>query len=315
MLRRILVTFLQRSIVLFLLVCLGCSAESADSNLSQRIEDQVRVHYKIPPEVKIAVGPLKPSSFPNYDAVTVTMDNGQKKEDYDFLLAKDNKTLLRVTKFDLTQDPYAEVMKKINLSGRPVRGNSDAKVTVVNFDDFECPFCSHMHQTLFPELLKEYGDRVKFVYKDFPLAEIHPWATHAAVDANCLAGQSSDAYWDYADYLHANQREISGEAGRSGQFAALDRLALAQGQTHKLDSSKLQACIKAQDDDAIKASVQQGEALGVEATPTMFINGQEVEGALSIAELRNVFDQALERAGVKPPPHPANDASAQAVSR
>jgi len=60
-----------------------------------------------------------------------------------------------------------------------------------------------MHQTLFPEIFKEYGDRVVFIYKDDPLSEIHPWAIHAAVDANCLAVQNVDAYWDFADYIHA----------------------------------------------------------------------------------------------------------------
>jgi protein-disulfide isomerase len=89
--------------------------------------------------VKILVGALKPSEFPNYDALTITFDGGDKKQAFDFLLSKDNKTLLRLTKLDLSQDPYAEVMKKIDIKGRPVRGNKDAKVVVVNYDDFECP--------------------------------------------------------------------------------------------------------------------------------------------------------------------------------
>ena len=122
-----------------------------------------------------------------------------------------------MTKLDLTTDPYAEIMKKIDVSGRPTRGNKDAKVTIVNYDDFECPFCSRMHATLFPGLFKEYGDRVLFIYKDYPLEEIHPWAVHAAVDANCLGAQNNDAYWDYADYLHGNQHAISGEKGRDGR--------------------------------------------------------------------------------------------------
>ena len=74
-----------------------------------------------------------------------------KKQTYDFLLAKDGKTLLRMTKLDLSKDPFAEIMKKIDVSGRPTRGNSKAKVVAVNYDDFECPFCSRMHQTLFPD--------------------------------------------------------------------------------------------------------------------------------------------------------------------
>jgi protein-disulfide isomerase len=237
--------------------------------------------------------------------LTITFDGGTKKQTYDFLLAKDGKTLLRMTKLDLSKDPYAEVMKKIDVGGRPTRGNSKAKVVAINYDDFECPFCSRMHQTLFPDLLKEYGDRVLFIYKDFPLAEIHPWATHAAVNANCLAAQNQDAYWDFADYIHANQKEVNSEKSHDGQFAALDRMTLDRGQKHNLDGTKLQACVKAQQDDKVKTSVHEGEALGVEATPTLFVNGERVDGALPISELRDLLDRALVQAGETPPAHPA----------
>jgi protein-disulfide isomerase len=306
MYRRFLVTLLRRSILVLVLVCMGCSAQLAPvpSDLTQKIEREVRATYSIPASVKIAVGPLRPSDFANYDALTITIEGEEKKQTYEFLLSKDGKTLARMTKLDLTKDPYAEAMKKIDLNGRPTRGNKDAKVVVVNFDDFQCPFCSRMHQTLFPELLKEYGDRVQFVYKDYPLTEIHPWAVHAAVDANCLASQSNDAYWDFADYIHSNQREVNSEKGRDAQFAALDRLTLEQGQKHNLDQAKLQACVKAQNDAAIKASMHEAEGVGVSATPTLFVNGEEMDGALPVSEMRAAIDAALQRAGVPVPSHP-----------
>ena len=294
---------LRRATLVLLLLCLGCCAQSAPSEVARRIEQQVRVVYSIPPTVKINLGALKPSEFPNYDALTITFDGGEKKQNREFLLSRDGKTLVRMTKLDLSKDPFAEVMKKIDLNGRPTRGNSNAKVVAVNYDDFECPFCSRMHQTLFPELLKEYGDRVVFIYKDFPLAEIHPWATHAAVSANCLAAQNKDAYWEFADYLHAHQAEVNSEKSRDGQFMVLDRLALMQGQKQNLDGTKLQTCIKAQQDERVESSVREAEALGVEATPTMFVNGEKVDGALGISEMRAVLDRALVRAGEPVPAH------------
>jgi protein-disulfide isomerase len=291
------------------LLSMGVALASADPSVppdvSQRIEREVRSHYTIPPQVKILIGAPKPSEFPNYDALTITFDAGDKKQTFDFLLSKDSKTLIRLTKLDLSKDPYAEVMKKIDVKGRPVRGNKDAKVVVVNYDDFECPYCSRAHQTLFPQLLKEYGDRVAFIYKDYPLSEIHPWAIHASVDANCLASQNGDAYWDFADYIHANQSVVNSEKGQQAQFAALDRITTEQGQKHNLDPAKLQSCIKAQNEDQIKASIKEGDEAGVSATPTMFVNGREADGALPLGEFRTMFDEALSQAGVSAPSHPA----------
>jgi protein-disulfide isomerase len=298
-------TFLRHATLLLLFLCLGSFAESMKPQAAQRIEDQVRVFFTVPPQVKVILGPIKPSEFANYDALAITFDRGEQKQTFDFLLAKDGNTLLRMTKLDLSKDPYAEIMKKIDLGGRPTRGNSSSKVVAITYDDFECPFCSRMHQTLFPELLKEYGDRVVFIYKDFPLAEIHPWATRAAVDANCLAAQSQDAYWDFADYIHINQKEVNSEKSLEGQLATLDRLAAEQGRKHNLDETSLQACVKAQKDDKVEASVREGVALGVESTPTIFVNGQRLDGAQPIGELRVILDRALARAGEKTPAHPA----------
>jgi protein-disulfide isomerase len=294
---------MRRALVALLLICLGCSAQSPPPDITRLVERQVRAHYALPPDVKVVVGTLRSSEFANYDALTVTISAPNKKQDYEFLLSRDHKALVRFTKFDLTSDPNAAIMKKIDVSGRPTRGNLNAKVTVVNYDDFECPFCSRMHTTLFPGLFKEYGDRVLFIYKDYPLEEIHPWAVHAAVNANCLAAQNGDAYWDYADYLHANQSAINGEKGRDGQNAELDKLAALQAQKHNLDIAKVQACVKAQNDKAVRASMREGDSVGVDATPTMFVNGQKLDGAVPADEVRAALDRALQDAGVAPPEH------------
>lgn len=296
-------TLFHRSFLVLLLICLGCSAQSTPSETAKAIERQVRSFYHLPPEVQVVIGPLQPSEFPNYDAVKLSFVQGKRKNEYDFLLSKDSKTLLRMTKLDLTKDPNVEVMKKMDLKGRPTRGNKDAKVVIVNYDDFQCPFCSRMHSTLFPGILKEYGDRVLIIYKDYPLAEVHPWATHAAVNANCLAEQNNDAYWALADYLHANQQVVNAAKGSEAQFDVVDRATLLTGQQHNVDVVKLHACIKAQNDEAVKASRNEGDAIGVTATPTLFINGEELDGALPVNELRAALDRALMQAGVQPPAH------------
>ncbi len=296
---------IRRSLFILLLVCLGCVAQSAPPDLARKIEHQVRAFYTLPPEVKVNIGAITPASdVPGYDTVAVNIDGGDgKQKEYKFLLSKDRNTMLRVTRFDLTKDAFADLMNKIDISGRPTRGAKSAKVVVVNFDDFECPFCSRMHQTLFPEIFKEYGDRVEFVYKDYPLTEIHPWAVHAAVDAGCLAAQNGDAYWDFADYIHANKHEVDAEKTPAGRFDAIDKMATLQAQKHNVDVVKLQSCLKAQNEDAVRASMKEADGLGVNATPTLFINGQKIDGAVPITEVRAALDAALKDAGQPVPVH------------
>ena len=289
--------------VFILLIWTSGAAQPQPTDLAAQIERQIRATYHLPPEATVVVGPFSSSAeWPGFDAFTVTIGNGQTKQDYPFLLAKDRKSIVRVNRIALSADPFAEVMKKIDLRGRPVRGARQSRVVVVSYDDLQCPFCTMMHQTMFPELLKEYGDRVSFIYKDFPLPN-HPWAMHAAVNANCLAAQNEDAYWSFVDTVHALQKEINGQQTPESRFAELDRIAMAEGTEHKLDAASLQACVKTQDTAAIKASVQEGEALGVDATPTLFINGQEMSGGVvPLPRMRAVLDRALNAGTVTPQP-------------
>ncbi len=312
---------LKRPLWLIVLLCLGCSAQTqnATSDLNKRIERQVRATYNIPPDVQVTVGERKPSEFPGYESLEVVLTQGSHRNSYNFLLSQDKKTLLRMTKLDLTNDPYAETMSKISTAGRPVRGARDAKVSVVVYDDLQCPFCSHMHDTLFRQVFNEYKDRVKVIYKDYPLFSIHPWAGRAANDANCLAEQNNDAYWDFADALHLDPTAVNGPAsakrGLPEKLAALDVLAIQLGSKHGVDQSKLQACIKAQSDKTVQDSVHEADALGVQATPTLFINGRRLEGAMDASELRAALNDALRDAGQPVPNQPASAAVSPSANK
>jgi len=309
----------KRFTVLSLLLCVGCSAQSKpqpDSmDVNQRIERQVHTYYNVPADVTVKIGARTPSEFPNYETVPVTLTRGDKSQSMDFLVSKDGTTLIRMTKIDLTKDPYTETMKKIDVAGRPVRGNPDAKVTIVNYDDFECPFCARMHTTLMSEILPEYGDKIKVVYKDYPLP-MHPWAKHAANDANCLAKESGPSYWEFADYVHANQRAISGnQKDVQNSFNELDHITLDIGKKNGADAARLQACIKAQSENIMKTSMAEADTIGVSATPTVFVNGERLEGAVDIDEVRAALNQRLLEAGVQPPAPPAKSQPPPAKSQ
>jgi len=305
------VSFLKRPLWLTVLFCLGCSAQSLSPEASQRIERQIRAHFKVPDAVTVTLGTLKPSEFSGYDTLPVTFEGPEQKNTYEFLLSKDGKKLLRLTNIDITPEAYAktlahnaetkheqtELMKRINVTGRPWRGAASPKVTIIVYDDFQCPYCATLYKTLFANSLKEYSDRVRIVLKDFPLFEIHPWAKRAAIDSNCLAEQSNEAYWDFSDFVHANQKEINGPARDvNASLTRLDNAALDAARKHQVDGNILQSCLKAQPDAMLNASVKEADTLGVSSTPTLFINGNKISGALTEAELRQEIQAALRNA-------------------
>ncbi len=290
-----------KRLILLVVIVSGCSWTQTGADLNARIEKNVRAHFKIPKRIAIEVGPRRPTSaYGEHDQITVTLINAGRRTPYEFLVSKDGNTLLQLARIDISKDPF-------DAAGRPSRGAapSDAKVTVVVYDDFQCPYCAQGHRVLMSEILPEYKQTVRIVYKDFPLEQIHPWAIRAAVNANCLFDQKNEAYWDFADYVHASQKEIRGadkEKPVAEQLSTLDRAALSYGNKHSLDMNRMQACVKKQDESAVRASMKYGdETLGVESTPTMFINGERVEGAIPVDELRKVLNAALREAGVTPP--------------
>jgi protein-disulfide isomerase len=295
--------WMRRLMLCVLLLAVGCRAQSpSGAELDRKIEKQVRATFNLPPYVDVNVGERTASTeFAGFDKLTVKLTYGAQSQTRELLLSKDGKTLFSMLKMDLTRDPQAETMAKIDLKGRPVRGNKDAKVTVVVYDDFQCPYCSRMHQTL-NEVLKSYGDRIKVVYKDFPLVEIHPWAQRAAIDSGCLAKQSGGAYWDFADYVHANGREIQGEKRPvDAQLAEVDRITLEMGKRHSTDAAALESCVKAQSDTDLKASLKEAGSLGVESTPAVFVDGMRMDGAVPEDELKLVLDKELKNAGTEAP--------------
>jgi protein-disulfide isomerase len=294
------------SLALAMAVTIGCKAQAPptktgiqDPVLARRVEVLVRGKFSVPAEYNVSFGERKPSSVPGYDSLQITFSHNKSTSTTEFLISKDNTQLARMETFNLQNIPA----QNIPVDHRPVRGNPNAKVTVIGFDDLECPYCARMHQQLFPATLDKYGDKVRFVYKDDPLVEIHPWALHAAVNANCLASQNPNAYWGYVDYLHAHGQEVTGEDRDPKKSAVmLDTIAREQGKIFKLDATALDACLQKQDDTAVKESMHEAESLGVEGTPYLFIDGEHIDGAMPVEQVWLVLDRALRAAGVEPPP-------------
>jgi protein-disulfide isomerase len=295
------------AVLLALSLTAGCKAQTpsqgpSDLALNRRIEITVRTQFSLPQDYDVTIGARKPSSITGYDTLPVTISKGTRSQVVEFLISTDDKKLARLDTFDLTKDPASS----IDIAGRPIRGNPNAKVTVISFDDLECPFCARMHETLFPSTLARYKDKVRFIYKDFPLTELHPWAMHASVDADCLAAQSSDVYWSYVDYLHSHGEEVTGESRDPARsFATLDRIARQQAAVGKLDTAKLDACLTRQDETQVNESLKEASRLGLDGAPALFVNGERINGAVPEEQVWMAIDRALRAEGEQPPPEPA----------
>ncbi len=270
----------------------------------------IRTRLDVPANYEFHIESLSKSDIPGYDTLTVDFSNeGKSSRPIPFLLSKDGKTLAQFSKFDISKD------LRTSVSGvdRPARGGAaDAPVLIVGFDDLECPFCARMNAALFPAILDRYKDQVRIVYRDFPLDQ-HPWALRAAVDTNCVGAQSGTGYWNLVDYIHAHADEVGGtEKTVAKANEMLDKLATEEGKKQKVDEAALSACIAKQDTTAIKASMKDAEALGVSATPALFINGEKIEGAQPLEYVYRMIDGALIAAGKTPPPAPVTPAASAA---
>ncbi len=174
--------------------------------------------------------------------------------------------------------------------GWPVKGPAKAPVTLVEFSDFQCPYCKRAEPTV-AQLITDYGDKLRFAYRDYPLS-FHPRAMPASIAAHCAQDQGK--WWDFHNNLMKEQGDLSDDD--------LKKRAGALG----LDVNAFTACYDAKKpQDMIQAAFDDGMSLGVTGTPTFFVNGRMMVGAKPLEEFRDVIDEELTRAGITPPPHAA----------
>ena len=187
---------------------------------------------------------------------------------------------------------YAAAQGKfVSVDDDPVLGNANAKVTIIEFGDYQCPSCRLFWREIEPRLKKEYVDtgKVKLVFRDFPIKEIHPDATAAAMAAQCAADQGK--YWEYHDRIFREQDKGTADVVR---FKAADLK--KWGAAIRLDAAAFNACVdSARYQDEVAKDYADGIAVGIQGTPTFFINGRFVGGAQSFPVFKKIIDEELAR--------------------
>ncbi len=165
----------------------------------------------------------------------------------------------------------------------PAYGPADAPITIIEFSDFQCPYCQKWHAEVWPLLQKEYGDRIRLVYRDFPLYSIHPEAGPAAEAANCAGDQNM--YWEYHTLLFSGESTLGAETYQT------------YAEHLQLDMSLFSECVESQKyKDEVSADFNYAGEIGIQSTPTFFINGVALIGAQPFEVFQEIIN--LELAGL-----------------
>jgi protein-disulfide isomerase len=191
----------------------GNGGSSAAENAAKRLAEQTQKQLieklaegrTYTQNIPFTVGSVFSSGIAGVQKGSLTFDiPGQGKRSESFYITEDKRFLLLGQIVDLTVDPFVEIMKKIDISDSPSKGPEGAKVKIVEYSDFQCPYCARAFATIEGDVLKKYGKKVRFIYKHFPLP-MHNWAVDAAIGADCAYLQNKKAFWGFYDKLYKNQ--------------------------------------------------------------------------------------------------------------
>lgn len=250
------------------------------------LAEHIRESYQLPSRVDIAIGDPAPSDLQGFDKVPVTMKAGPNEQKETLYLSKDGRYYTLSPFRDLKVSPDQERIAKMDIKSSAVRGKASAPVVVVEYTDFQCPFCQKGYQIMRDEVMKAYPNKVRWVYKSLPLNAIHPWAESAAVAAECALLQGQDKFWKFHDLVFDKQREIP-----NGPSADAKLLELAK--KSGLSEKDFSACHDGKKTlPAVQRDMKEAEALGISGTPAFLINGHLVPGA-DADLLKSVIEEAL----------------------
>jgi len=247
------------------------TAPAASSQTQKNIEAYLRNLYAFGPDVQLVVGPPKETPIEGLLETTIDLTIEANKQTVKFYVSKDGRFLFRGEMSDLTKDPLAEARAQIQMNDAPATGDVKAPVTVVEYSDFECPVCRGLHDAL-RGMLPNYAGKVRLVFKDFPIEQIHPWARTAAIAGRCAYQQAPKAFWKMYDLIYDNQEVISA----SNAWTKMTDYAGQSG----LDADTFKSCMASPEAGAaVNASRENGQQLDVNSTPTVFVNGRRMVGA------------------------------------
>jgi protein-disulfide isomerase len=267
----------------------GITPARAQDEAGKRVIEYYRRKANIPPEVTATLTNIRDSKIAGVKNATIEMSRGGQTQKVDILMSPDGKYVAFAELEDVSSDPFKAIADKIKLDGQPIRGGKDAKVTIVEYSDFQCPYCARAHATIEDQVMKTYGDKVRLVHKNFPLG-FHKWAEPAAIATECAEQQDVGSYWKLYDYYFKNQQQITPENLKEKTTEALAGT--------KVDMAKFNDCYdNKKTADVVKADMAEGQVVGVTGTPAFIINGRKLSGAQPFERFKDIIDDELSRKG------------------
>ena len=241
------------------------ATSTQDQQLLSKVESYLRELFGWGPQYKINLGPVTPAEIPGLLKIPVSVDHAGQNEKGTVYVTKDARFMIRGEIRDMSKNPFADNLAKITTAGSPSTGPAGAKLTVVEFSDFECPHCQEAFNIL--KQIEPEFPQVRWVFKNFPLEQIHPWAMSAALAGRCVYKSSNATFLKFQDSVFTNQSAITPD----NAWDMLTQYAVAAGAS----ADALHSCMTdAATKSAVEADIAEGKSLQVESTPTFFINGR-----------------------------------------
>jgi protein-disulfide isomerase len=262
------------------------------------LEAYVRHLYVMDSAISVQISDARPSDVPGFVEEIVHASKGPQSQDFKFLISKDGSKILQASVFDVNSNPFKADLDKIKTQGAPNIGTPGAPVVLVEFSDFQCPYCKAEAQEIRKNLLTTYPTQVRLYFKTYPLESLHPWAKAAAIASKCVAKQNADAFWTYHDWIFEHQAEITPETLK-------DKVLGWSKDTKGIDSVQLGQCMDTKATEAdVNADEAEGQKLEINGTPTLFINGRRIGQTIDWSNLKNVIDYEI---GYQKTAHDAGD--------
>ncbi|MFQ5927075.1 MAG: DsbA family protein [Terriglobia bacterium] len=249
----------------------------------RRTEPFLRRVLNLPPSVVLELKEIQPAGVPEFRLVVLEVRQGDQVKPYRFYASADGNRILVDQFYDLTQDPFAANRERIRLERVPSQGPVSAPVTVVEYSDYTCVYCQRFFLAVEKPMLERYRGQVRYVYKHFPLVGLRAWSEDAALAAACAFRQSNEAFWALHEQVFVQRAQLKEKGIFSQLVAGLP-----------LDVQRFQRCLARRAALAeVRRDVAEGESLGVQGTPTFFINGRPIHGLPSRERFLEILEEEL----------------------